>query len=153
MTIIAPCTSHFARAPSRTHMFEPPDPERARETVELCINLKRAHYTAIVNEGLSQKCIDGKDVRIVLNYVGVSRHLDRHQVEFWMTALVRVCRQLTGLRLLPAHVRFAHSRERRPPEFAEFFGHDIEFGAAVDEVAFAKRVRKTRAHSKANRFL
>ena len=28
-----------------------------------------------------------------------------------------------------------------PPEFAEFFGHDIEFGAAVDEVAFAKRVR------------
>ena len=68
-----------------------------------------AHYTAIVNEGVSQKCIDGKDVRIVLNYVGVSRHLDRHQVEFWMTALVRVCRQLTGLRLLPAHVRFAHS--------------------------------------------
>ena len=100
-----------------------------------------AHYTAIVNEGVSQKCIDGKDVRIVLNYVGVSRHLDRHQVEFWMTALVRVCRQLTGLRLLPAHVRFAHSRERRPPEFAEFFGQDIEFGAAVDEVAFAKRVR------------
>jgi AraC-like DNA-binding protein len=100
-----------------------------------------AHYTAIVNEGISQKCIDGKDVRIVLNYVGVSRHLDRHQVEFWMTALVRVCRQLTGLRLLPVHVRFAHSRERRPPEFAEFFGHDIEFGAAVDEVAFAKRVR------------
>jgi len=100
-----------------------------------------AHYTAIVNEGLSQKCIDGKDVRIVLNYIGVSRHIDRHQVEFWMTALVRVCRQLTGLRLLPAHVRFAHVRERRPPEFAEFFGHDIEFGAAVDEVAFAKKVR------------
>jgi AraC-like DNA-binding protein len=100
-----------------------------------------AHYTAIVNEGVSQKCIDGKDVRIVLNYVGVSRHLDRHQVEFWMTAIVRVCRQLTGLRLVPAHVRFAHLRERRPSEFAEFFGQDIEFGAAVDEVAFAKKVR------------
>jgi AraC-like DNA-binding protein len=100
-----------------------------------------AHYTAIVNEGVSQKCIDGKDVRIVLNYVGVSRHLDRHQVEFWMTAIVRVCRQLTGLRLVPAHVRFAHLRERRPAEFAEFFGDDIEFSADADEIAFAKRVR------------
>ena len=81
-----------------------------------------AHYTALVNEGISQKIVDGKDVRILLNYVGVSRHLDRHQVEFWMTSTVRVCRQLTGLRLLPTHVRFAHLRERRPPEFAEFFG-------------------------------
>ena len=100
-----------------------------------------AHYTAIVNEGISQKCIDGKDVRVSLNYVGVSRHLDRHQVEFWMTALVRICRQLTGLRLFPTHVRFTHLRERRPAEFAEYFGPEIEFGAAVDEVAFAKKVR------------
>jgi AraC-like DNA-binding protein len=100
-----------------------------------------AHCTAIVNEGISQKVIDGKDIRIVLNYIGVSRHLDRHQVEFWMAAAVRICRQLTGLRLVPTHVRFAHMRERRPPEFAELFGHDVEFGASVDEVAFAKKVR------------
>ena len=98
-------------------------------------------YTAIVNEGISQKCVDGRDVRIVLDYVGVSRHLDRHQIEFWMTALVRVCRQLTGLRLVPAHVGFTHIRERRCPEFAEYFGDDIEFGAAVDEVVYPKKVR------------
>ena len=98
-------------------------------------------YTAIVNEGISQKCVDGRDVRIVLDYVGVSRHLDRHQIEFWMTALVRVCRQLTGLRLVPAHVGFTHVRERRCPEFAEYFGDDIEFGAAVDEVVYPKKVR------------
>jgi AraC-like DNA-binding protein len=100
-----------------------------------------AHCTAIINEGIAQKVIDGKDVRIVLNYVGVSRHIDRHQVEFWMATAVRICRQLTGLRLVPTHVRFAHMRERRLPEFAEFFGHDVEFGAAIDEVAFAKKVR------------
>jgi AraC-like DNA-binding protein len=100
-----------------------------------------AHYTAIVNEGISQKLVDGRDVRILLNYVGVSRHLDRHQIEFWMTALVRLVRQLTGLRLVPSHVRFTHLRERRPSEFAEFFGDDIEFGAPVDEVAFPRKVR------------
>jgi AraC-like DNA-binding protein len=100
-----------------------------------------AHYTAIVNEGISQKCVDGKDVRIVLDYVGVSRHLDRHQIEFWITALVRLCRQLTGLRLVPTHVRFTHLREHRSPEFAEFFGDEVEFGAPIDEVVFAKKTR------------
>jgi AraC-like DNA-binding protein len=100
-----------------------------------------AHYTAIVNEGISQKCVDGKDVRIQLDYVGVSRHLDCHQIEFWMTALVRLCRELSGLRLLPTQVRFTHQRERRSPEFAEFFGDNVEFGAPIDEVVFAKRVR------------
>jgi AraC-like DNA-binding protein len=100
-----------------------------------------AHYTAIVNEGMSQKCIDGRDVRILLQYVGVSRHMDLHQIEFWMTALVRIVRQLTGLRLVPSHVRFTHLRERVPSEFAEFFGDNVEFGAAVDEIAFAKKVR------------
>jgi len=100
-----------------------------------------AHYTAIVNEGISQKCVDGKDVRVQLDYVGVTRHLDRHQIEFWMTALVRLCRQLTGLRLVPTHVRFTHQRERRSPEFAEYFGDNIEFGAPLDEIVFAKKVR------------
>jgi AraC-like DNA-binding protein len=85
--------------------------------------------------------MDVKDVRISLNYVGVSRHLDRHQAEFSMALLIRMCRQLTGLRLLPTHMRFAHVRERRPAEFSELFRDKIEFGARVDEVAFAKKVR------------
>jgi hypothetical protein len=38
---------------------------------------------------------------MALRYLGVSRHLDRHQVEFWMVALVRICRQLTGRRVQP----------------------------------------------------
>jgi AraC-like DNA-binding protein len=85
--------------------------------------------------------VDGRDVRISLRYVGVSRHRDRHQAEFHMTILVRICRQLTGLRLLPIHLRLTHLRKNRSPEFAEFFGDDIEFGAPVDELAFARRIR------------
>jgi AraC-like DNA-binding protein len=102
---------------------------------------RAARYSSIVNEGIVQKCIEGGRVGLSLHYVGVSRHLDRHQIEFWMTALVRACRQLTGLRLLPSCVRFAHRRERSCAEFSEFFGDDVKFGAAVDEILFAARVR------------
>ncbi len=100
--------------------------------------LKRnARYSSIVNEGISLKYIENGNVTVTINYVGISRHSDRHQMEFLMTMLVRLCRQLTGLRLVPSRVRFTHHRERAAPEFMEFFGDDIEFGAATDEVVFA----------------
>src|SRR5216683_5565473 len=38
--------------------------------------------SSIVNEGVYLKYIDDRDVGISFNYVGVSRHLDRHQIEF-----------------------------------------------------------------------
>lgn len=66
---------------------------------------REARYTSIVNEGITLKCIDGKWVGISREYVGVSRHADRHQIEFLMTAIVRICRQLTGRQLLPERVR------------------------------------------------
>ena len=98
-------------------------------------------YTSLVNEGVSQKCIDGPELRLLLHYMGVSRHLDRHQIEFWMAGIVRICRQLTGLRISPSHVRFTHVRHGRCTELVEFFGHDVEFGAPVDEISFARRTR------------
>jgi AraC-like DNA-binding protein len=54
-----------------------------------------------------------------------------------MTLLIRLCRQLTGLRLVPIRVRFTHHRDSDVTEFATLFGSDIEFGAKMDEVAFA----------------
>src|SRR5580698_4779415 len=104
--------------------------------------LKRgARYSSIVNEGISLKYIDNGDVAVTIDYVGVSRHLDRHQMEFVMTMLVRLCRQLTGLRLMPSRVRFTHHRESASPEFVEFFGNDVEFGAAADEIVFATAIK------------
>lgn len=73
--------------------------------------------------------------------VGVSRYLDRHQIEFLMTAAVRICRQLTGVPLVPVRVRLSHHRHRAPSEFVEFFGDHIIFDAAVDEVAFEKPIK------------
>lgn len=105
--------------------------------------LKRgARYASIVNEGISPICLDGSEISVSLPYVGVSRHVDRHQIEFWMTAIVRICRDLTGLRLVPTRVRFIHFREQSGAELREYFGDNVEYGAAVDEISFAKRVRE-----------
>jgi AraC-like DNA-binding protein len=100
-----------------------------------------ARYSSLVNEGISLKCIDNKDFGMAIRYVGVSRHLDRHQIEFLMAIFLRTCRQLTGLRILPSSLRLIHFRERTDPEFAELFGSSIEFGAAADEVTFATNIR------------
>lgn len=101
---------------------------------------RAARYTAIVNDGIVQTCVEGRHVGMSLRYVGVSRHHDIHQVEFWMAILVRVCRQLTGLRLFPSRVRFAHYRKAIASEFAELFGDGIEFGASGDETLFAATI-------------
>ena len=96
-----------------------------------------ARYSSIVNEGISLKLIDSRDVVITFDYVGVSRHLDRHQIEFFVTSLILLSRQLTGVRLVPNRVRFIHRRGTTCSEYLEFFGTNVEFGAEIDEVAFA----------------
>jgi AraC-like DNA-binding protein len=106
-----------------------------------------ARYTSIVNEGVSSKVIDDAELRIRLNYVGVTRHADRHQMEFWMTALVRICRQLSGRRVLPSRVRFIHFRDPHGAQMSEYLGNDIQFAAPVDEIVFEKRTRDFPVHS------
>jgi AraC-like DNA-binding protein len=103
---------------------------------------RAARYSSIVNEGVSLKYLDGSDVGIKFDYVGVSRHLDWHQIEFFTTLLVRLCRQLTGLRLVPTRVSFTHLRDGNYAEFVEFFGGNGEFGAAADEVVFAPTIKQ-----------
>lgn len=103
--------------------------------------LKRAErYSSLINEGVLPRCVNRKGFRISFHHVGVSRHLDRHQIEFWMVAFVQACRQLTGLRLLPSRVRMIHHRAQNV-EFSEFFGDNIEFSATVDEIEFSERIK------------
>ena len=96
-----------------------------------------ARYGSIANEGLSLKYLSGTNIGISFRYVGVGRHRDRHQIEFFVAALVRLFRQLTGSRLVPSGVSFVHRRDGECSEFTEFFGTKITFGALVDEVSFA----------------
>ena len=109
----------------------------------LSVALQRtARYSSITNEGVCLKYSDGKDVAIAVHYVGVSRHKDRHQIECFMTILIRLCRQLTGHRVLPSRVRLTHQRNNDSSEFVEFFGGNVDFGDLVDEIAFAPAIRQ-----------
>lgn len=99
--------------------------------------LQRAiRYSTTVNESISLSRREGNDLAIIFNYVGIARHSDRHQIEFWAAALVRACRDLTGRDLFPRRVTFTHHRHEDCSELDAFFGTKVEFGAAVDEVAF-----------------
>jgi AraC-like DNA-binding protein len=105
--------------------------------------LQRAtRYISIVNEGLSLKCLDGEEIRMVFDYVGVARHTDRHQIEFFMTALIRIGRQLTGLPLVPSRARLTHPRSNQGvSELTAYFGSHISFGARADELIFVGSIR------------
>jgi AraC-like DNA-binding protein len=97
-------------------------------------------YASMTNESVSLKFFEGKDIRIVTNYVGVPRHLDRHQIECWVTALIRVCRKLAGYPVKPSRVRFIHRSAGNFSEFAAFLDCDLEFDATVDEVVFPRSI-------------
>jgi AraC-like DNA-binding protein len=97
-----------------------------------------ARYISVTNESFSVKYLEGRDIRLVHNYIGIARHLDRHQIECWLTAVIRLCRELTDRPVEPSRVSLVHRRRRADnfSEVAAFFHCDIEFGAAVDELIF-----------------
>jgi AraC-like DNA-binding protein len=97
-------------------------------------------YSTITNEGIRLWCQEGSDFRIRYNYVGVSRHTDRHQIEFWATALVRICRSLTGTDLRPIRVSLAHPRCSASGHLQAFFGCEVTFTSEYDEIVFGRIV-------------
>jgi AraC-like DNA-binding protein len=77
---------------------------------------------------------------ISLRYVGVKRRSDRHQIEFWVTAIVRMNRVLSNRRVVPIRIRVAHHRRTMPAELRSFLGCPIEFGFDVDEIVLPRSV-------------
>ena len=100
-----------------------------------------ARYGSIANEGVSLEYLSGMNIGIAFHYVGIGRHRDRHQIEFFIAGLVRLWRHLTGMRLAPSRVRLVHRSDGERSELTKFFGGKVEFGAAVDEVSFASASR------------
>ena len=98
--------------------------------------LKRvARYSKITNEALVFGYREGNRLIISLSYSGVPRHSDRHQIEFCMFAVIRICRVLTGQNLVPQHFSISHHRSGGTSEMARFVGTKVEFGAETDEFA------------------
>jgi len=100
--------------------------------------LKIGRYSSSVNEGVALKVDTGRNLRITLAYSGVSRQSDRHQIEAWVTALVRFCREMTGRSLRPIYVGLMHHRISHSDAFDSFLGGGAEFGAGRDELTFPK---------------
>jgi AraC-like DNA-binding protein len=98
--------------------------------------LRLERYSVLVNEGVLLHVKKGKSVRVGFRYVGVSRHTDRHQIEFWITAAIRLCQHLTNRDLKPMHVGVVHNRSFGKNDLERFAGVTIKTGADIDEVEF-----------------
>jgi hypothetical protein len=63
-------------------------------------------YSGIMNEGLRLHFRqDDRTAAIALDYVNADRHSDRHQIEFWLVTVMRICRQVTDTRLAPRQLQ------------------------------------------------
>ena len=111
------------------------------ETLEEALG-QGMRYSSIVNEGIALKYRKAGDASIRLEYVGISRHSERHQIEAAMVVLVRTFRQLVNRRLPLIGVRLSHRRSGDTSELKNFFGCDVTFGADVDEMAFSKSIKE-----------
>ena len=69
---------------------------------------KAARYGSIANEGVAIAIREGRQTAIALRYVSIERRGDWQHIDFWLTILVRLLRQLTNRRLVPQHVRVIH---------------------------------------------
>ncbi|WP_262299897.1 AraC family transcriptional regulator [Microvirga sesbaniae] len=94
-------------------------------------------YGRVTNEAVQVTYSNSTECTLTIAYSGVSRHLDRHQIEFIMTLLLRVCRSLTGRQLIPHRVSFVHHRKVDASPMKPFFNSEIEYGGWNDELAFA----------------
>jgi AraC-like DNA-binding protein len=85
---------------------------------------------------------EGNRLTINLSYSGVPRHSDRHQIEFCMFGVLRICRMLTGQNLVPQHFSIAHHRSGTNSEMARFVGTPVQFGADKDEFVLNANARE-----------
>jgi AraC-like DNA-binding protein len=105
--------------------------------------LKRvARYSKITNEALVVGYQEGNRLIVSLSYSGVPRHSDRHQIEFCMFGVLRICRVLTGQNVIPQHFSISHHRSGDNSEMARFVGTKVEFGADTDEFALNVNARE-----------
>jgi len=105
--------------------------------------LKRvARYSRTTNEALVVGYREGNRLIVSLSYSGVPRHSDRHQIEFCMFGVLRICRLLTGQNVIPQHFSISHHRSGDNSDMARFVGRKVEFDAEADEFALNVNARE-----------
>jgi hypothetical protein len=104
--------------------------------------LRAQRYSMIASEGFAARIRNGEDVGILIDYIGVERLSDRHQIEFLLTTMVRLGWHLANSRTPPKRVLVMHHRDAAP-EMSAFLGCEIVFDADEDEIIFQKAITQT----------
>jgi hypothetical protein len=100
-----------------------------------------ARYFRIANEAVRLKLTrKPKGVAVVVEFIGLPRHLARQTAEFGMAALLKGLREIAGRNIHPTEVSFAHVRNSGGREFERFYRCPVEFGASSDLFAFPNDV-------------
>jgi AraC-like DNA-binding protein len=97
-----------------------------------------ARYCRIVNESVRIK-IARQSERVVVDIglVGIPRHRASQNMEFGLTVILKVLREITGRDIRPVRVAFVHVRNTELREFERVYGCRVEFGAPSDRLEFA----------------
>jgi AraC-like DNA-binding protein len=105
--------------------------------------LKRfSRYSAIHNEGVQITYRENNNkVSMIFKHIGIARLDDRHQIEFFIVTLLRLCRQLTGRHSSPVAIKLIHRRTQLPSQLRSLFGCNVAFGSEVDDVIYAQPLK------------
>jgi AraC-like DNA-binding protein len=93
-------------------------------------------YSGLANEGIVARVRKGRTTHVRFQYTAVARHTDRHQIEFFVTAAIRLCRHLVDRDFKLQAVRLAHHRVGKQIDLERLAGVRIQDDAAVDEIEF-----------------
>lgn len=93
-------------------------------------------YNFVMNEVVRVQQKKTNRFSITYDYFGLERHRDRHQLEFWITCTLRLCRHLTNMELIPSSVEIIHAQEGDVSEMEKYFGSRVSFGAQEDRISF-----------------
>ncbi|WP_198411760.1 AraC family transcriptional regulator [Microvirga flavescens] len=100
-----------------------------------------ARYSAVVNEAVRVSVArSAATFSIDYEYVGIERHLDRHQIVFWITYTLRAARALTNRALTPTYVGFVHQSEADNSEMERYFECPLKFGVPRDRISFDPQI-------------
>jgi AraC-like DNA-binding protein len=97
-------------------------------------------YTALVSDAVRLKRLTAGKVGLECAYVGVARHKDRQQIEFFIAVIAKIARQLTGLRATPARVTMAHPALASRQQAEAMLGCAITYNARSDSIIFAPEI-------------
>ena len=97
-----------------------------------------ARYSTLGNEAVRINC--SGCLTIALRYEGAARHLDRHQMEYFLLVVVRLFRHLSGTDVTPTRVSFVHGASPLRKAYVTAFGIMPKFGADEDALQFEGNV-------------